>query len=86
MELSRKGVDREVARTAVVETFEEEQVDESAAIDRAAEKKLRTLSKVDEQTRRRRLYSYLARRGFDPDAINGVMGRLASGSLETSSI
>lgn len=76
MELSRKGVDRDVARTAVQETFEEEQVDEGAAIDRAAEKKLRTLSKVDELTRRRRLYSYLARRGFDPDAINGVMGRL----------
>jgi regulatory protein len=86
MELSRKGVDREVARTAVGETFEEEQVDEDAAIDTAAEKKLRTLSKVDEQTRRRRLYSYLARRGFDPDAIHGVMGRLARGSMETSSI
>ena len=86
MELSRKGVDREVARTAVVQTFEEEQVDEGAAIERAAEKKLRTLSKVDEQTRRRRLYSYLARRGFDLDAINGVMGRLASSSQEISSI
>jgi regulatory protein len=76
MELSRKGVDRDIARTAVQETFDEEQVDEGAAIDRAAEKKLRTLTKVDELTRRRRLYSYLARRGFDPDAINGVMGRL----------
>jgi len=86
MELSRKGVDREIARTAVAETFEEEHVDEAAAIDRAAEKKLRTLSKVDEQTRRRRLYSYLARRGFDRDAINGVMGRLAAGATATSSI
>jgi regulatory protein len=75
MELSRKGVDRDIARVAVQETFEEEQVDEAAAIDRAAEKKLRTLSRVDEPTRRRRLYSYLARRGFDPDAINSVMAK-----------
>jgi len=84
-ELGRKGVAREVAITAVSETFAEEQVDETVAIDRAAEKKLRTLSKVDDLTRRRRLYSYLARRGFDPDAINGVMSRLARDSGELSS-
>jgi regulatory protein len=75
-ELTRKGVDRAVATSAVEETFVEENVDEQIAIDRAAEKKLRTLGKVDDLTRRRRLYSYLARRGFDPDAINGVMTRL----------
>jgi regulatory protein len=84
-ELGRKGVDREVARTAIAETFAEEQVDETIAIDRAAEKKLRTLAKVDDQTRRRRLYSYLARRGFDPDAINGVVSRLARSSVELPS-
>jgi regulatory protein len=75
-ELGRKGVARDVAATAVEETFAEEHVDEAQAIERAAEKKLRTLSKVDDLTRRRRLYSYLARRGFDADDINGVMGRL----------
>lgn len=77
-ELGRKGIERQLASTAVAETFAEEQVDESAAIERAAEKKLRTLSKVDDQTRRRRLYSYLARRGFDVDDINRVMRRLDS--------
>ena len=75
-ELARKGIDRQTATEAVTETFAEEHVDEAAAIDRAAEKKLRTLAKVDDLTRRRRLYGYLARRGFDPDAINGVMSRL----------
>lgn len=75
-ELGRKGVARDVAATAVEETFAEEHVDEAQAIERAVEKKLRTLSKVDDLTRRRRLYSYLARRGFDADDINGVMGRL----------
>lgn len=85
-ELGRKGIDRGVASTAVSETFAEEQVDEGIAIDRAAEKKLRTLMKVDHQTRRRRLYSYLARRGFDPDAINGVMRRLAEDSSEGNAL
>jgi regulatory protein len=84
-ELGRKGIDREVASTAVRETFAEEQVDEQMAIDHAAGKKLRTLAKVDDQTRRRRLYSYLARRGFDPDAISGVMKRLGSDSSELTS-
>jgi regulatory protein len=75
-ELGRKGIDRSLASIAVAETFEEEQVDESVAIDRAADKKLRTLGNVDGPTRRRRLYSYLARRGFDVDAINVVVARL----------
>lgn len=80
-ELGRKGVDRAVVAAAVAETFVEEDVDENAAIERAAEKKLRTLAKVDEPTRRRRLYSYLARRGFDVDAINAVVGRLGHDSV-----
>ncbi|HET9425936.1 MAG TPA: regulatory protein RecX, partial [Gemmatimonadaceae bacterium] len=64
-ELGRKGVDRQVAAEAVAETFLEENVDERAAIQAVAEKKLRTMAKLDEPTRRRRLYSFLARRGYD---------------------
>jgi regulatory protein len=81
-ELGRKGIDRNAAAEAVAETFAEERVDESVAIARAAEKKLRTLRTVDDQTRRRRLYAYLARRGFDVDAINEVVGRLGQESPE----
>jgi regulatory protein len=77
-ELGRKGIDRSVAVNAIAEIFEEERVDESAAIDRAAEKKLRTLARVDAPTRRRRLYSYLARRGFDVDDIKAVVARLGA--------
>lgn len=75
-ELIRKGIDRAAAVAAIAETFIEEHVDEVATIDRVAEKKLRTLAKVDDLTRRRRLYGFLARRGFDVDAINGAIGRL----------
>jgi regulatory protein len=80
-ELGRKGVDRSVAVDAVAETFVEEHVDEGAAIERAAEKKLRTLGNTDDLTRRRRLYAYLARRGFDVDAINTIVARLGRDSV-----
>ena len=79
-ELTRKGVERGLATAAVTETFAEEHVDESAAIELAAEKKLRTLGRVDDATRRRRLYGYLARRGFDADAIRETVNRLGKSS------
>lgn len=79
-ELTRRGVDRQTAAEAIAETFVEENVDEKATIEQAAEKKLRTLAKVDDLTRRRRLYSYLARRGYDADAISEVVGRLVGRS------
>ena len=69
-------VNRSAAVAAISETFAEEHIDEGATIERVAEKKLRTLAKVDDLTRRRRLYGFLARRGFDMDAINDVVARL----------
>jgi regulatory protein len=75
-ELTRKGVDRQTASEAVAETFADEHVDETATIEAAALKKLRTLANVDDLTRRRRLFSHLARRGYDADAIGAVITRL----------
>jgi regulatory protein len=75
-ELGRKGVDRSILVDAIDEVFAEEQIDEATAIERAAEKKLRTLGRVDDETRRRRLYGYLARRGFDADQVSAIVGRL----------
>jgi regulatory protein len=72
-ELTRKGVSREVADRAVQTLVEEEGVDPSAAIRRVAEKKWRTLAGLDDATARRRLYAFLARRGFNPDEIRSVM-------------
>ncbi len=53
--------------------FVEEGVDEEASIERVARKKLRSLSSVDPPTRKRRLFSFLARRGYDSDAISRVL-------------
>jgi regulatory protein len=75
-ELSKRGVARDVSDEAITEVFDEEGVDESAAIERVARKKLRLLGNVDAATRKRRLYGFLARRGYGPDAIGDVVARL----------
>lgn len=68
-ELSKRGVNRELSSDAIETVFVEEGVDEAATIERMARKKLRMLSKLDLDTQRRRLYGFLARRGYDSDDI-----------------
>ncbi|HEU4564875.1 MAG TPA: regulatory protein RecX [Gemmatimonadaceae bacterium] len=75
-ELYRKGVAREVAEASIEEVMAEDGVDEEAIIERAARKKLRTLAGLDPDARRRRLYGYLARRGYELDDIRRVMDEL----------
>ena len=75
-ELFRRGVDREVADDAIEETFAEEAVDEDALVEQAARKKLRSLAALDRAARDRRLYAFLARRGFDGDAIRRGMKKV----------
>lgn len=76
MELARKGVDRHTADTAIDALADSEGIDVSAAIHKVAEKKWRTLAKLDEETATRRLYAFLARRGFNPDEIRQAMQAL----------
>ena len=75
-ELARKGVAREVTDDAIDEVLAEEHIDDSTTIERVARKKLRTLSRLDASTRRRRLYAFLARRGHDADDISRVLREL----------
>ena len=72
-ELGKRGVAREVSAEAIDQVFDEEGVDEAASIERVARKKLRMLTKVDDATRKRRLYGFLARRGYDSDDIQRVL-------------
>jgi regulatory protein len=75
-ELSRRGVTRDVADEAIEQLRDADGVDPAAAIRRVAEKKWRSLARFDDFTRRRRLYAFLARRGFDADEIKTVMTAL----------
>lgn len=75
-ELAKRGVARDVADAAIAEVLHDDDVDEVASIERVARKKLRTLRGLDEETQRRRLYAYLARRGYDVDGVRAVVAKL----------
>jgi regulatory protein len=75
-ELARRGVAREVAESALSEVVDEEQVDEEDGLQRVARKKLESLERLDPATQRRRLYAFLARRGYDSDDIARTLREL----------
>jgi regulatory protein len=72
-ELFRKGVARDVSDAAIETVFEEEGVDQRDIVEQAARKKLRSLTKLEPAVRRRRLYAFLARRGYDGEDIRKAM-------------
>lgn len=80
-ELFKRGVSREVADEAVEQVVELEGLSDAESIERIARKKWRSLASVDELTRRRRLFAFLARRGFDSDDVSRVVRQL-SGETE----
>lgn len=86
-ELQRRGVARDVIDAALTEVREEDEVDEDAQLAQVTAKKLRTLRSLDAATAHRRLYAFLARRGYDGSAIRRVMDALpASGDREADTL
>ena len=85
-ELARRGVGRGVGDEAIAEVMTEEAVDEGSVAEQAARKKLRSLGGVDPATRRRRLYGYLARRGYESEdirrALQTVLGEAEASALD----
>ena len=75
-ELFKRGVDRDVADEAVAQVMEDEGLDDSASIERVARKKWRTLAALDGPTRRRRLYAFLSRRGYNADDVGRIVRQL----------
>jgi regulatory protein len=82
-ELFKRGVSREVADEAVAEVAEDEGVTDADSIERVARKKWGTLRDLDDETRRRRLYGFLARRGFNSDDVSRVVRQLAGEDSES---
>jgi regulatory protein len=74
--LAKKGVARDVSENAIASVWEDEAVDQHAIVERAARKKLRALAKLEPVVRKRRLYAFLARRGYEGDDIRRVMTEL----------
>jgi len=72
-DLARKGVSRSMAGEAIDHVFEEEAVDQRSIVEEAARKKLRSLSGLEPAVQRRRLYAFLARRGYDLDDIRAAV-------------
>jgi regulatory protein len=85
-ELARRGVARDVADRAIDLVRSEDAapgsfgaesgVDLTETIEKLARRKLRSLGSLDAETRARRLYAFLARRGYDSHDIRSVLARL----------
>jgi regulatory protein len=85
-ELARKGVSRSITDQVLAELqLERDEAAEEAegrgersesAVEQAAAKKLRSLAKLEPAVRERRLYGYLARRGFGGAEISAVLRKL----------
>ncbi len=72
-ELARRGVPRQLIGAAVEEVTQDEEVDSSAQAIEVARRRSRDLAGLDPVVQRRRLYAYLARRGFGPDDITAAV-------------
>jgi len=75
-ELARRGVSREVADAAIDEIVTDDGVDEAEACDNVAARKMRALGDLPPDVQRRRLYAFLARRGYELDDVRATVNRL----------
>jgi len=64
-----KGIPSELARDAIDAVMEEEEVDIEHSIESAARKKVASMGDLPIEVKRRRLFAFLARRGFEIDDI-----------------
>jgi regulatory protein len=76
-DLYRKGVKGDVATQAIADVVEQDEIDPAVMIERVARKKLAQLGALEPIVLRRRLFAFLARRGYDLDDIKAVVSRLA---------
>ena len=75
-DLYRKGIKGDVATNAIANVIEQEEIDTAVVIERAARKKLAQLGELEPLVLRRRLFAYLARRGYEVDEIKVIVARL----------
>jgi regulatory protein len=76
-DLYRKGIKGDVATQAIANVVEQDEIDPAAVIERVARKKLAQLGDLEPVVLRRRLFAFLARRGYDLEEIKRVVSLLA---------
>ena len=75
-DLYRKGIKGDVATSAIANVIDQDEIDPAAVIERVARKKLAQLGNLEPVVLRRRLFAFLARRGYDLDEIKRVVSLL----------
>jgi regulatory protein len=75
-DLIRRGISPESAKAATRAVVDEEDLDFGDSLDRLARKKLATLGDLEPQIKRRRLFGFLARRGYELDDIKRTVVRI----------
>ncbi len=76
-DLYRKGIKGDVATSAIANVIDQDEIDPAVVIERVARKKLAQLGDLEPVVLRRRLFAFLARRGYDVDEIKRVVSLLA---------
>lgn len=72
-DLAQRGVARDVAAEAIRRALEGEGTSELEVAVRAARKKAKTLTRLDPQAQRQKLYAFLARQGHAPDLVRRAL-------------
>jgi regulatory protein len=75
-DLYRKGIKGDVATAAIANVIADEEIDTAALVEAVARKKLAQLGDLEPLVLRRRLFGFLARRGYDVDEIKRVVAAL----------
>jgi regulatory protein len=75
-DLYRKGIKPDVATRAIANVVQEDGIDPAMVIEHVTRKKLAQLGDLEPKVLRRRLFAFLARRGYDLDEIKSVVSRL----------
>jgi regulatory protein len=75
-DLMRRGISSDLAKAATRTVVGEEQVDFQGSMERLARKKLAIMGDLEPEIKRRRLFGFLARRGYELEDINRTLSRI----------
>jgi regulatory protein len=76
--LVQKGIASSIADDAIATIVEDEQIDVDAVLERVARRKLDSLKDEDPLKIRQKLFGFLARRGYDLDAVKKIVSLLTA--------